>query len=193
MPTKVLADANIYYSRTLRDWLLIAQITSANAVFRTYWTEDIIAEALYRLRRNHPTWPGRSVTLLRDRIAAALEGGRVDDFVVDGSFPGTDPDDAHVHAAAVSCGAQIVLTDDHGFRKAFTEDAPYDVLDADAFFVLLDDTSPETVRQVAERQARHFWQTRGEADLCRPLKAAGCPRFAERVRMHLQVLDTGGW
>lgn len=24
-------------------------------------------------------------------------------------------------------------------------------------------------------------------------KTAGCPRFAERVRLHVQVLDTDGW
>ncbi len=186
---RVLVDANILFSRTLRDWLLMLQLESGGDVYTTYWTEDILAEVVYRLRRANPTWPGGTLTRLRDKIAATLEGGRVEDFTVDGSFGG-DPDDQHVHAAALACGADIVLTSDNGFciegRRARL---PYEVVRPDRFFVLVDDVVPGVVAAVAADQARHFRQRR-DVDLCARLEAAGCPDFAVRVRSHLQSADT---
>jgi hypothetical protein len=192
VPIRVLADANVLFSRTLRDWLLLSQTVSDSELFAVYWTEDILAETVYRLRRGFPDWDGGKITTIRDKIAQVLEGGRVDDFPVDASFPGTDANDRHVHGAALACRADILLTEDAGFGKIESV-LPYEVYGADDFFVLLDDSSPETVRVVTERQAHHFWRTRGEADLCTPLKLAGCPEFAERVRAHLQQLDTSEW
>lgn len=191
MTTRVLVDANVLYSRTLRDWLLMLQIESKGGLFTVYWTEDILAEVMYHLRREHPEWPGGRITDLRDKIARVLEGGRVDDFTVDGSFTG-DPNDQHVHAAAIACGADIVLTDDGGF-SAIGDDLPYEVYRPDDFFVLVDDSRPGLVKRVAARQARHHWQRTGAADLCAMLVAAGCPAFAERVRVRLQGVDTSTW
>ena len=191
MTTRVLADANVLYSRTLRDWLLMLQIESKGAVFAVYWTEDILAEVVYHLRRDHPEWPGGKITDLREKIVRILEGGRVDDFTVDGSFLG-DPNDQHVHAAAIACGADIILTSDSGFRAA-GDHLPYEVFEPDDFFVLVDDSSPTTVRRVAAAQARHHFERTGSADLCARLIAAGCPAFAERVRTRLQGVDTSIW
>ena len=97
-------------------------------MFQTYWTEDIMAELCYHLRKNNPDWDGALITRLRDKIVESLEGGRVDDFTVDGSFPGSDPDDQHVHAAAIECNADIVLTMDRGFSSEGVVDSlPYEV------------------------------------------------------------------
>lgn len=46
MSTRVLVDANVLYSRTLRDWLALLYLES-DSFFSVYWTEDILAEAMY--------------------------------------------------------------------------------------------------------------------------------------------------
>lgn len=51
--TKVLADANILYSRTIRNWLCLLYLRGGHDMFQILWTEDIMAETLYR-RRNNP-------------------------------------------------------------------------------------------------------------------------------------------
>ena len=55
MVTRVLIDANVLYSRTLRDWILLLEIESEARMFKVHWTEDILAEVLYRTRRKSPT------------------------------------------------------------------------------------------------------------------------------------------
>lgn len=186
--TRVLADANILYSRTLRDWLILIQLQSVSAPYATYWTEDILTEAMYHLRRNHPTWDGARTAQVREKVAGSLEGGRVDDFVVDGTFPG-DPHDQHVHAAALAAEVDIVLTADGGFTMpGLTELLPYEVYGPDDFFLLVDDSAPDLVRAATATQLRYHEQTGGPADLSGPLRDAGCPRFADRVGRHLRTI-----
>ncbi|PPK70130.1 PIN domain-containing protein [Actinokineospora auranticolor] len=183
--TRVFVDANALFSRTVRDWLALLQLRSGGGIYTVYWTEDVLAETIYNLRRKYPAWNGAKITRVRDLIAKTFEGGRVDDFVVDDSFPGTDSDDRHVHAAALACRADIVLTCDNGFSAADPDSLPYEVYHPDAFFVLVDDSAPNLVHDVTREQTL-YWANRqnGRADLPNKLIAAGCPNFAERVRHH---------
>jgi predicted nucleic acid-binding protein len=190
MSTRVLVDANVLYSRTLRDWLALLYLES-DSFFSVYWTEDILAETMYHLRRDHPDWPGHKTRAVSDKIRAAFEGGRVEDFVPDGSFVGPDPHDQHVHAAALACRASILLTADSGFSSSAAQEAesPYEVYVPDDFLVLVDDSVPNIVRAVVSKQ-QHYWLTRhGRTNLPQALISAGCHGFADRVRRHLQELD----
>ena len=125
---------------------------------------------------------------IRDRIAATFETGRVTDFIIDGSYRGPDPDDAHVHAAAIACRAAYLLTNN---TKDFPEDAsdplPYEVIRPDDFFAVVDDANPELVAECVEEQIR-YWARRSpsDIDLIDPLEQAACPAFAARLRTHLQ-------
>ncbi|MGK4593197.1 hypothetical protein [Amycolatopsis sp. w19] len=87
---------------------------------------------------------------IHDLLTKTFEGGRVEDFVIDGSFPGTDADDEHVHAAAIACSAEIILSCDNGFSLTGQDpdSLPYEVYTPDEFFVLVDDSSPQLVREV---------------------------------------------
>ncbi|WP_233552932.1 PIN domain-containing protein [Jiangella rhizosphaerae] len=129
MITRALADANVLYSRTVRDWLILIQQESAERIYTLCWTEDILAEVIYHLRRDNPTADGGVITRLHDRIADALESGRITDFRIDGSFPGSDPNDQHVHAAAVAGKVSYLITADGGFRSSGVDldDLPYEV------------------------------------------------------------------
>lgn len=184
---RVLVDSNVLYSKCLRDWLGVLVTREKAAGFVVHWTEEILADVIKHLRRNHPEWTGAQTRRVRDTIAGTFWNGRVEDFVIDGSYAGPDPEDAHVHAAAVSCRADYLVT---GNIKDFPDDGamPYEVLTPDEFLTLVDDSSPSLVHLAVRDQTEYWVKRRGEADLPASLRAAGCPSFAERVRRHLQAL-----
>ncbi|WP_026197807.1 PIN domain-containing protein [Sciscionella marina] len=188
----VLVDANVLYSRTIRDWIaLLFTRQSAEEFFRIYWTEDILAEVISSFRARHPNASGGQVTRIRDSLAATFAGGRVDDFRIDGTFPGSDEKDRHVHAAAIACGADLVLTKDRDFTKHRDPDnVPYEVYCPDEFFLLVEDNRPDLVRSVTGEQAGYWSGRLGSVNLPDQLRRVGCPGFAERVRGHLCALET---
>ncbi len=96
-------------------------------------TEDVLAEVLYHLRRTHPEWDGSRITGVRDLIAGTFENGRVDDFVIGGDYRGKDGLDAHVHASAVACGADILLTTNVADFIWDENESPFEVLTPDEF------------------------------------------------------------
>ncbi|MDN5795511.1 MAG: hypothetical protein L0H79_07130 [Intrasporangium sp.] len=146
-----------------------------------YWSEGVVADTIHHLRKQHPCWDGKKTSNIRDLIASTFEVGRVADYVVDGTYPGPDPHDAHVHAAAVACHADILLTGD---IDDFPECEAYEVMFPDEFLVLVDDSMPDVVWEATHNQASYRVARCGECDLPARLRAAGAPRFAERVRVH---------
>lgn len=181
----VFVDANVWFSRTLRDWIGMLYTTPDMAPFSVCWTEDVLAEVLYHLRRKHPDWEGRRIASVRDLIAGTFEVGRIDDFWIGDDYKGKDAFDAHVHAAAVACRADIMLTINVADFVWDANESPYEVLTPDAFFLLIDDAAPELVAEVAVKMCNYWVKRRLEANLPLKLKHAGCDHFADRVRGHL--------
>ncbi len=179
----MLVDANVLYPKTLRDWLALLYSQGGSDMFTVYWTDDILTETAYHLRRDHALWEGRHITTIIDQIRTTFEVGRVEDYSPQTDIPLNDPHDAHVHAAAIACSADIVLTHDSGFRDK-EDDLPYVVYTADEFFLLVDQSNPGVTRQVIELQQDYWVRKHGEANLVQALKLNGCPQFAERVREH---------
>lgn len=190
MVHKVVVDANVWFSRTLRDWVLMLELYGGP--YKTCWTEDILAEVLYNLRRKYPQWDGGMIAQIRRKITATVEGGCIEDFTVDGTSPWKDPHDQHVHAAALACSAGYLLTADEGFTDpdvdVDVDVLPYEVYRPDDFLQLIDDSAPEVVRRVITEMVDYAVQRHGEADLRLALRKAGCPEFAERVRTHQQTM-----
>ena len=181
----IFVDANVWFSRTLRDWIGILYTLPESPPFEVRWTEDVLAEVLYHLRREHPDWEGGRISTIRDRLAGTFEVGRVSDFPADAGYQGKDPFDAHVHAAAVACGADILLTSDvEGFRWD-DNDSTYEVQHPDEFLTVVDDAVPDIVEAATLDMCRYWMKRISEADLPARLRKAGCPSFAERVRRHL--------
>jgi len=189
----VLVDANVFFSRTTRDWLFLLR-NQTRGMFTVHATVDVVAEAVYSLRREFPNAPGRLTRRAHQLILDNLDE-LVEDFTVDEDWPGKDPDDAHVHAAAIACRATILLSGDKGF-SGVPDDIdvllPYEVHTTDSFFTLIDDSAPDDVRAVALEQ-HAYWSGRREgwqaSDLAAKLAAAGCPVFSERVLRHLEGID----
>jgi predicted nucleic acid-binding protein len=186
MHQRVFVDANVFCSRTLRDWTCLLRMQT-DGMFQLHTSEDVLAEALHTLRRLRPERSGGAVTRLRAAILASIDE-LVGEFDATIGYEGSDPDDRHVHAAAVACGAHVLLTEDRGL-EAQTR-APYEVHRCDEFFTLVDDSAPWAVRDVVRRQVA-YWAGRPQAErrgLARALREAGCPTFAERVERHLRFL-----
>ncbi|HBX81544.1 MAG: PIN domain-containing protein [Propionibacteriaceae bacterium] len=188
---RVFVDANVFFSKCLRDWLgVLSTRPDHEPPFQVFWTEDVLAEVIYGLRRKHPEWDGVAMTKIRDKIASAFEGGRVEDFQIL-EHPGPDAFDAHIHSAAIACGADILLTCN---VKDFPErdQWSYEVMKPDEFFCLVDDWSPNLVHIAVLDQVRYWRERDGEADLPRQAKNAELPDFAERVRLHILAISREG-
>lgn len=184
----VFVDANVHFSRACRDWIGLLCTHPADPVFHVYWTEDVVAEVIAHLREKNPQWDGRRIRSIREKFEGAYSGYRVDDFTIDGTYPGSDPKDAHVHAAATACVADYLITRDRGF---FWEDAQtcYEVLTPDEFFCELAASHPQLVHEVTLRQLEHWYRRDHEVDLPSQLRRAECPRFADVIRRHLRAPD----
>lgn len=183
MVQRVFVDANVFVSRTLRDWICLLR-AEIPAMFQLHTTEDVLAEALYTLRRNRKDADGGETVHIRQAILNSIDEVLAD---FDGSvtYSGADPDDRHVHAAAVACQADVLLTEDKGFEES--DLAPYEVYSCDDFFCLIDDAVPDRVRAVAMRQLKYWNAQPHRKGLKQALIDAGCPDFAERVEGHLRL------
>lgn len=181
---RVLVDANVFYSRTVRDWLGLMYTTPEAEPFLVCWTEDIVAELLYHLRKNHPGWDGGRIVAVRDQICGTFEAGRVSDYAgTDESV--RDQGDAHVAAAAIACDADMLLT----FNVADFSDSdelPYEVWTPDDFFVLVNESSPTLVALCVDKQIQYWGRKREDVDLVAMLQRADCPEFADVVLGHLR-------
>jgi len=186
LTTTVLVDANVLYSKTLRDWLALCYLQQ-DGWFEVKWTEDILAEVLYHLRKDNPTFSDHQIGGVRDKIIRTFPDGRITGYKIDTNVPYPDIFDAHVHAAATHGEVDFVLTLDRGFTKlgSLLDELSYELHSPDSFFCLLDDSSPFSIQQVTQLQL-DYWVTKGKPfNLCTQLENAGAPQFAERVRTHL--------
>jgi predicted nucleic acid-binding protein len=188
--TRVLPDANVLHSRTLRDWLFMLGIEGSGEMFNLYYTVDILAETINTIRRQNPNIDGAQMTLaIHDRIVNNMTD-RITDYPPAPDAPVRDEHDRHVHAAAVGGRVDILLTCDTDFLQLDDEiqdSLPYDIYTPDAFFVLADDSWPEVVQAVTDKQHK-YWTGKGTTNITAQLSKAGCPEFADRIRRHLQAL-----
>lgn len=134
---RIFVDANVLYSRSLRDWLFLLR-SETEGMFQIHTTEDVLAETEYRLRRNNPTMLGGVITDLRKKITDSIDE-LVGDYDATIPYGGPDPHDRHVHAAAIASHAHILLTNDAGFEGS--DEEPYEVFNCDDFFILVDDSA----------------------------------------------------
>ncbi|MBY6709086.1 MULTISPECIES: PIN domain-containing protein [unclassified Rhodococcus (in: high G+C Gram-positive bacteria)] len=191
----VLVDANILLSRTLRDWtLLLSWLPKPSGMYDVMWTEDVITEYTYHRRKKLPFASDRQLTDVRRKLFDMFPAGLISDFEIDPTAAYKDPHDAHLHGAAIHGDADIILTQNVKDVQ-FADDLPYEVYTADDFFLLIDDSSPGTVREVLEYQLTHWVRQKNkhpELDhptLPKRLEKAGAPGFADRVLSHIRQTE----
>ena len=194
---RIFIDADVIFSKTLRDWvgLLYTCEFAQEPPFDVHWSDDVLAEAINSLRNKHPEWSGGQIAHVREVVSRTFEVGRVREFDVAASgFRGTDPGDAHVHAAAVACDAGYLVTGNVAdfLPVDADDDLPYEVVTPDTFFCLAAESHPELVTFVIREQITYRNQRGESVDLCAALDQAGCPSFAQEVLSRLQWLARVG-
>jgi predicted nucleic acid-binding protein len=107
IPTVALLDANVLYPAPLRDLLL--QLAFAG-LFQARWSADINDEWRRNLLAARPELTAQialtQATMHRAMPDALVTGYEV--YIADLSLP--DPDDRHVLAAAITAGADVIVT-----------------------------------------------------------------------------------
>ncbi|WOQ16944.1 PIN domain-containing protein [Raineyella sp. W15-4] len=135
----VLADANVLYSRVLRDYLLYA---ATQGVLEIRWSAEILAEVAEHLTENIAGFDAaagaRLVTAMNSAFPAAEVGP--DDgaarTVAELTLP--DEDDRHVLAAAVAVDADVLCTDNlKDFPTDSMEEVGVQLMSSDALISLL--------------------------------------------------------
>ena len=149
----VVYDACVLYPAPLRDLLMRLALTDR---FRARWSNAIHDEWTRNLLKNRPELDPAALQKTRQLMNASVRGCLVEGFEgLIASIELPDPDDRHVLAAAIHCGADTIVT----FNQ---KDFPADVLERyhlnvqhpDDFVVDLFDLYPASVLQaIAEQRA----------------------------------------
>ena len=104
----VVYDACVLYPAPLRDLLMRLALTD---LYRARWSDEIHDEWITAVLRNRPDLSRQQLERTR-----TLMNAHVRDALVDGHQPLIpalqlpDPDDRHVLAAAIRCGADLIIT-----------------------------------------------------------------------------------
>jgi len=144
-------DADVLHPPSLRDLLLRLATTG---MFAARWSEQILDEMVVSILRQRPELKdriARTRALMCEAVQDCLVAGYED--LIDGLVL-PDPNDRHVLAVAIRCGAQVIVTNN---VRDFPANAliPYGIeaQTADEFVVNLCDLAPATVAAVVAKQA----------------------------------------
>lgn len=132
--TVVLADANVLYSRVLRDYLVYA---ADEGVIAIRWSRAILSEVVEHLQANNSTFDAEQAALLIRLLNAAYPHAEVKPTAAArrkiNQLDMPDDDDRHVLAAAVSAGADILCTNNiKDFPREAMDQFRIELLTADA-------------------------------------------------------------
>lgn len=148
----VVYDACVLYPASMRDLLLRLGQTG---LFRARWTQRIVDEALRALAASRPDLEPARLGRTGELINAAIP-----DCLVTGHEPLVGPlqlpdlDDRHVLAAAVRCGAQVIVTSNlRDFPREVLEPLGVEVQPPDVFVRHVVDLGPDHVARVLIEQA----------------------------------------
>ncbi|WP_433732584.1 PIN domain-containing protein (plasmid) [Actinoplanes sp. CA-051413] len=192
VPLTVFLDANVLYSRCLRDWLVMMALDSGYTAFDLRWSEAVLAEAFYHLRRNYPDAPERRIERWREKMDENFPQAKVTHWDPQSVPRPADPNDHHVLAAAYAGQVDFLITCDGdvaNFQRCLDEiDAGITVLHVDDFLCMIAERYPELVRRRYLSQVMYF-QHRDRVDedtaadsSLESLEKAGAKRFSFLLR-----------
>ncbi len=177
----VLLDANVLFPFRKRDVLFSFYHAG---LFRGRWTAEILAEWSRNLLALRPELSASIHTqhqIMEREFPEALVTGH-EDLIPSLTLP--DPDDRHVLAAAIRCGAQQIVTDNlKDFPAARL--GPYDIeaITADSFLSQTFDLYPyEALPVVRDIRIRYRNPAFTAPEFLMDLTAKGLPLLAARLR-----------
>ena len=184
----VLADANVLYSRVLRDYLLYA---ATQGVLEIRWSAAILEEVVEHLAENIAGFDAaagaRLVTAMNGAFPSAEVEPDSDAEAAVAHLPLPDEDDRHVLAAAVAIDADVLCTDN---LRDFPADAIAEVgirlMSADALLALLVTEFPDGML-AAHRLAVSRLPGATDGSTLAALRRAGVPSMANLMTVLLGV------
>ncbi|UZD63598.1 PIN domain-containing protein [Brevibacterium sp. JSBI002] len=190
MTQRVFVDANIFFRKTLIDWLFF--LRDANeGMFQIHSTEDVFAEVLANMRKKEPQAAG-SYTRRRLELIRKVVDEVIDNYPGNATFTGGDEHDYHVHAAALASRADFVLTADSPKGISGNPDLePYEIISPDNFFLLVADSNPACIPPIINAQIAYWKKSEERVQLDDYLEKSGCPYFAKLIRLELEKMGRG--
>lgn len=183
----VILDANVLYPFRMRDALL--RFYHAG-LFRARWSEDILNEWTRNLLANKPDLKHSiesQLRVIRKTFPESIVTG-YEPLVAGLSLP--DPEDRHVLAAAIQCGAQHIITENlKDFPEHILEPLGIEAIGADEFlfrtFELYPTEATETLRAMREAYKKPPYSP---SDFVLELTAKGLPKLASQIRQRISML-----
>lgn len=144
-------DACVLYPAPLRDLLMHLTL---NDLFRAKWTEAIHEEWIHSVLENRPDLTREQLERTRQLMNAHVRDCLVTDYedlIPVLTLP--DPDDRHVLAAAIRCGADVIVTFNLGdFPPDSLRKWGIEAQHPDDFITHLLDLAPHLVCSAVKRQ-----------------------------------------
>ena len=179
----VLTDANVLYSRVLRDYLLYA---AEYRIIAVAWSREILKETTDHLMANRPNFTQESA----DRLIAAMtrafpyaeRNPQPEHFERLAHLSLPDEDDRHVIAAALAAEADIICTrNTPDFPPEVAAEFGFTVVTADELICRLITDFPSTMRFVHNTSVANLRGATNESTF-QALRAAGAPHASDAMR-----------
>lgn len=191
--TLIFLDANILYSRTLRDWFALISLNSGAEGIALRWSEDVMTEFIYHLRRKNPGASDHNVGLWREKLTSAFPNAMISGYEISPEFlQGRDQFDAHVLAAATHGRVDYLVTANPGDFEEFADRLEFEIFRPDDMLCLMIERRPDAVLAATKKQCQ-YWAGRPDSkSLPAALIDAGTPDFARHIQAQLATLALSG-
>lgn len=187
----VVADANVLYSRVLRDYLLIS---AEHEAIEVHWSHGILSDMADHLMDNLITFDAASAQRLIDAMTRtfpdALITPRPEHYVRLAGYALPDEDDRDVIATALAAEADIICTNNvKHFPKAVMADLGLTVLTADVLLSRLIDEFRSHMIDVHRMAVEHLRGATDQSTIA-ALRRAGAPTTANHMTQILGMSDS---
>lgn len=181
-------DASVLYPALLRNILMRLAL---HGLFRARWSARVHDEWISALLRNRPDLTRERVERTRHLMDTHIQDARVEGYEhrIE-ALPLPDADDRHVLAAAIHCGARIVVTMNlRDFPDSTLAGFGIEALHPDAFILGLLDNNPADVVATLNRLRTSFKNPPHTAvDLLVDMKRQGLTASADALGSSIDVL-----
>jgi predicted nucleic acid-binding protein len=184
----VVYDACVLYPAPLRSFLMYLAITN---LFRARWTNEIHEEWMRNVRSDYPDISRKQAERIRDLMNQAVLEPLVTGYesrILALVLP--DPDDRHVLAAAIHCGANAIVTFNlRDFPKKILQNYDIEALHPDDFVVEQLELSPGLVCRAAKEQRASLKKPALSVDeYLASLQRQGLPQTVASLREYAELI-----
>lgn len=174
-------DACVLFPAAVRDLML--RLGAAGLV-QPRWSERILDECFRNILKHRSELSETALARTRERMCVAFPDAMVSDYA--GHAEGLalpDPEDIHVVAAAIACGAKCIVTFNlRDFPASVLAPVGIEALHPDAFVLARIEEAPGLVCAVVEGQARALRNPPATVrDVVERLRGQGFPRTCARL------------